>query len=68
MLHLRLSEVYEQAGNVDGARRLLDKALKKYKYSKKVWMAFQHFGTFVLLFVLCSLLFVLSFVLVPLAC
>ena len=56
MLHLRLSEVYEQAGNVDGARRLLDKALKKYKYSKKVWMAFQHFGTFQ-----SSVLFVRSF-------
>ena len=42
LLHLRLSETYERAGDAEGAARLLEKALKKYKYSKKVWMQCQH--------------------------
>ena len=41
LLHLRLSETLERAGDAEGARRLLDRALKKYKYSKKVWMQLQ---------------------------
>jgi rRNA biogenesis protein RRP5 len=43
VIHLNLAEVYEQAGDTVGAGKLFDKALKKYKYSKKVWMAYQHF-------------------------
>jgi len=42
-LHLNLADVYEKSDNLAGAEDMYSKALKKYKYSKKVWMAFQHF-------------------------
>lgn len=42
MLHLHLASVCEQGGNLAGAVDYLERALKKYKYSKKVWMAYQH--------------------------
>jgi len=42
-LHLNLADVYETAGNSTGAELLYEKCLKKYKKSKKVWMAYQHF-------------------------
>lgn len=42
-IHLNLAEAYEQANDVKGATVIFEKALKKYKKSKKVWMAYQHF-------------------------
>lgn len=42
-IHLNLAEAYEAAEDTKGATAIYDKALKKYKTSKKVWMAFQHF-------------------------
>jgi rRNA biogenesis protein RRP5 len=43
VIHLNLAEAYESAKDLGGATAMLEKALKKYKTSKKVWMAFQHF-------------------------
>ena len=43
IIHLNLAEAYEMAQDNKGATAIYDKALKKYKTSKKVWMAFQHF-------------------------
>ena len=43
LLHLNLAEAYEAAKDRKGAAAIFDKALKKYKTSKKVWMAYQHF-------------------------
>jgi ribosomal protein S1 len=43
IIHLNLAEAYEMAQDSKGATAIYDKALKKYKTSKKVWMAFQHF-------------------------
>lgn len=43
IVHLNLAEAYESAKDLAGATTMLEKALKKYKTSKKVWMAFQHF-------------------------
>ena len=43
LVHLNLAEAYESAKDLAGATAMLEKALKKYKTSKKVWMAFQHF-------------------------
>ena len=42
-LHLNLADVFEKGKDLKGAEAILEKALKKYKYSKKVWMAYQHF-------------------------
>lgn len=42
-VHLNLAEAYEAAEDTKGATAIYDKALKKYKTSKKVWMAYQHF-------------------------
>jgi rRNA biogenesis protein RRP5 len=42
-LHLHLASLYEGAGDLDAACAVLERALKKYKYSKKVWGAFQVF-------------------------
>ena len=38
-LHMHLAELYEQAHDVKGAENMWDITLKKYKKSKKVWMA-----------------------------
>ena len=43
IIHLNLAEAYEMAQDSKGATAIYEKALKKYKTSKKVWMAFQHF-------------------------
>lgn len=44
-IHLNLAEMYEKAGDTEGATALYEKALKnpRYKKSKKVWMAYQLF-------------------------
>lgn len=42
-IHLNLAEAYEKADDNEGAAVIYEKALKKYKKSKKVWMAYQHF-------------------------
>lgn len=42
-MHLHLAELYEGSNNVDGAREMYEKTLKKHKTSKKVWMAYQSF-------------------------
>jgi rRNA biogenesis protein RRP5 len=39
-LHLKLADLYEDTGDATGAKGVYNKALKKYKYSKKVWGAF----------------------------
>jgi rRNA biogenesis protein RRP5 len=41
-LHLRLAESLEVDQRDEQCAEILEKALKKYKYSKKVWMAYQH--------------------------
>jgi hypothetical protein len=38
-----MAEVYEKAKDVKGAEAVFEKTLKKYKYSKKVWGAYQLF-------------------------
>ena len=43
LIHLNLAEAYETANDKKGATALYEKALKKYKKSKKVWSAYQHF-------------------------
>lgn len=40
---MNLSEVYEKSEDFENAQNMLEKALKKYKKSKKVWMAYQHY-------------------------
>lgn len=44
-LHLHLAELYEQAGDLNGAQAVFELALKRpqFKKSKKVWMAYQQF-------------------------
>jgi rRNA biogenesis protein RRP5 len=42
-IHLNLAEAYERADDNEGAAVIYEKALKRYKKSKKVWMAYQHF-------------------------
>jgi ribosomal protein S1 len=42
-LHIHLAELYDTANDVKGARLLFERAIKKHKTSKKVWMAYQHF-------------------------
>ena len=42
-IHLNLAQAYEAAHDRKGATVIFEKALKKYKKSKKVWMAYQHF-------------------------
>ena len=42
-LHLHLAQLYEGANDLEAAAAVLERALKKYKYSKKVWAAYQHF-------------------------
>ena len=42
-LYIHLAELYDKADDVKGCRLLFEKALKKHKTSKKVWMAYQHF-------------------------
>ena len=42
-IHLNLAEVYEKANDLKNAELILEKALKKYKYSKKVWIAYQRY-------------------------
>ena len=42
-LHIHLAELYDQADDVKGCRLLFERAIKKHKTSKKVWMAYQHF-------------------------
>lgn len=41
-LYLHLCQQYASNGDNEGCTALYEKALKKYKYSKKVWMAYQH--------------------------
>ena len=36
-------DVYEKAGDGKGAEKMMETTLKKYKYSKKVWSAYQMF-------------------------
>ena len=43
LIHLNLAEAYEAAKDAKGATAMFERALKKYKKSKKVWMAYQHF-------------------------
>ena len=43
LIHLNLAQAYEAANDRKGATAIFEKALKKYKKSKKVWMAYQHF-------------------------
>jgi len=40
-LHLNLADVYAEAGDKAGAEAIYEKALKKYKKSKKVWSAYE---------------------------
>lgn len=42
-LYIHLAGLYDSANDVAGARQLFERALKKHKTSKKVWMAYQHF-------------------------
>merc|ERR1711871_1853598 len=39
-LHLKLADLYEAADDEKGAVAIYERALKKFKYSKKVWGAF----------------------------
>lgn len=43
LIHLNMADAYEAAHDNKGAIAVFEKALKKYKKSKKVWMAYQHF-------------------------
>ena len=38
-----MAEVFENEGNITSAESMFERALKKYKYSKKVWSAYQLF-------------------------
>jgi rRNA biogenesis protein RRP5 len=40
---MNVAELYEKNGDVENAEAMYERALKKYKYSKKVWSAFQVF-------------------------
>ena len=40
-IHLNLAEQYEKAKDFAGAATIFEKALKKHKKSKKVWMCYQ---------------------------
>ena len=40
---MNMAEIYEKAGNMDAATLMYERTLKKYKYSKKVWSAYQLF-------------------------
>ena len=40
-IHLNLAEQYEKAKDFAGAAAIFEKALKKHKKSKKVWMSYQ---------------------------
>ncbi len=42
-LHINLAEVYRGADDLKNAELVFEKALKKYKKSKKVWIAYQHY-------------------------
>jgi len=42
-LHLHLAEQYEKAGDKSGAEAMFERTLKRFKKSKKVWMAYQAF-------------------------
>jgi rRNA biogenesis protein RRP5 len=42
-IHLNLAEAYEKVEDAKGATAIYEKALKKYKTSKKVWAAYQQF-------------------------
>lgn len=42
-IHLTLAETMEHEEDHQGVEAIFQRALKKYKYSKKVWMAYQHF-------------------------
>lgn len=41
---MNLAKVFEEANDIKATEILLQKALKKYKYSKKIWIANQHFN------------------------
>lgn len=43
VIHLHLAQIFESAGDASGAQGMFERALKKYKYSKKVWSAYQAF-------------------------
>jgi rRNA biogenesis protein RRP5 len=40
---LNLAQVFEREKNESACDDMFNKALKKYKYSKKVWMAYQQY-------------------------
>lgn len=42
-IFLKVCQILEEADTVDAAADMFEKTLKRFKYSKKVWMAFQHF-------------------------
>ena len=42
-LFIHLAEVYEKSRDSNNAEIILEKALNKYKKSKKVWIAYQHY-------------------------
>ena len=44
-IYLAMANTYEQAGDINGAEIIYNKALKRpqYKKSKKVWMAYHQF-------------------------
>ena len=44
-IHLNLAEQYEKAKDFAGAATIFEKALKKHKKSKKVWMCCQQSTT-----------------------
>ena len=40
LIFLSLADTYEAAGDSEGAAAVLERALKKHKKSKKVWMRY----------------------------
>lgn len=38
-----MAEIYAEANDITGAEAMYERALKKFKYSKKVWGAYQQF-------------------------
>ena len=43
LIHLQMASIFEAAGDKEGAEGMFEKSLKKFKYSKKVWSAYQLF-------------------------
>ena len=42
-VHLKVCQILEEAGSAEACVDMFERTLKKFKYSKKVWMAYQHF-------------------------